>query len=280
MKMQPRRLALLSLLPLCFCAGPARAELPDTLLEPVYHALLDGNAPVAWQQLVARWPRLSSEAQREAWKASLNALVSRQCGNDIPVAVPAWLDGPILELVQREIPLNRIYRVQLSGKSSRRDLRVSLLLPDGEALLTEALANYQTDNEFRLESKELGEPLPPGVYQLSISSGGTTWRQPLALQGSSALNWIGREGGVVKLRLPEHAAACPAPWVEQMLLRRPDFNMVWWQRAGNPQRLKWPQRSDAANLWSDISVIRAEARGGLTVRMVHRLGGPLLDADN
>lgn len=273
------RLTVLSLL-LCFSAGAARAELPDTLLEPVYHALLSDNAPAAWQQLIARWPRLNSETQRAAWKASLSALISRQCGNDIPVVVPAWLDSPILALVQRDIPLNRIYLVQLSGKSSRRDLRVSLLMPDGEPLLTEAPANYEADDEFRLESKELGEPLPPGVYQLSISSGGATWRQPLALPGSSALNWISRESGVVKLRLPEHENVCPIPWVEQMLLHRPDFNMVWWQRAKKPDQLLWPHRSDAGSLWTDISVIRAEARGGLTVRVIHRLGGPLQDKGN
>ncbi|MEO6917517.1 MAG: DUF2861 family protein [Collimonas sp.] len=275
-----RRASASAFLLMLSCAGTARAGLPDTPLEPVYHALFSGNASATWQQLIALWPRLDSDAQRLAWQASLTALVSRQCGNDIPVAVPSWLENPTLDLIQRDIPLNRIYRIQLNGKTSRRDLRISLELPDGERLLAEAVPVYEEKDEFRLESKELGEPFPPGVYKLAFSSGGETWRQSFALQGSAALNWIGREGAAIKVRLPEHAIACPAPWVEQMLLRRPAFSMVWWHRAERSDKLQWPQRSDVESLWSDVSVIRAEARGGLTVRMMHRLGGPLLQSGN
>ncbi|WP_211473101.1 DUF2861 family protein [Collimonas humicola] len=271
------RLLARSLLLWCCSTGAARAELPDTLMEPIYHALFDGKAAATWQQLIAVWPRLHSDAQRVAWQGALNALVSRQCGNDIPVAVPAWLDSPTLALLQRDIPLNRVYRIQLSGKARHRDLRVSLLMPDGGKLFSEAPATYEADNEFRLDSPELGEPFPPGVYQLTLRSGAQTWHQPVALQGSAALNWIGRESGRIKVHLPQHATACPMPWVEQMLLRRPDFSMVWWHRADKPDQLQWPSRNDAASLWTDVSVIRAEARGGLTVRTIHRLGGPLPD---
>ncbi|WP_205905371.1 DUF2861 family protein [Collimonas pratensis] len=274
------RLLAHGLLLWCCGSGVARAELPDTLLEPAYHTLFSGNAAATWQQLIAVWPRLGSDAQRTAWQTALNALVSRQCGNDIPLAVPAWLDSPKLELIQRDIPLNRIYRISLNGKTSRRDLRVSLQMPNGEKLWSEAQASYEAGNEFNLESREMGEPIPAGVYQLTFRSGGETWSQPIALQGSAALNWIGRENGQIKVRLPQHAIACPQPWVEQMLLHRHDYSMVWWHRAEKPDRLQWPERNDAASLWTDVSVNRAEARGGLTIRLIHRLGGPLLEIDN
>jgi hypothetical protein len=265
---------------LFFCLGAARAALPVTPLEPVYHALFRGEAPAAWQQLINLWPRLNSDAQRHAWQVALTALISRQCGNDLPVAVPAWLDSPTLDLIQRDIPLNRIYRIQLSGKTNRRDLRVTLDLPSGEKLLAEVAPSYQDDGEFMVESKELGEPLPPGVYQLTFTSGGETWRQSLALQGSAALNWIRREGQEIKIQLPAHPAVCPVPWVEQSLLRRPDFVMLWWQRVARPEHLRWPQRADAESLWTNVSVIRAEARGGLMVRVEHWLGGQLVQKGN
>lgn len=260
--------------------GMARAALPPTSLQPIYHALFRDQANTAWQQLINLWPGLNSDAQRQAWQAALAALVSRQCGNDLPVAMPAWLDNPTLDLIQRDIPLNRIYRVQLSGKTKRRDLRVTLDLPSGEKLLAEVTPRYEVDDQFVLESKELGEPLPPGVYQLTFTSGAETWRRMLALPGSAALNWIRREGQGIKTQLPPHPDACPAPWVEQSLLLRPDFVTIWQRRVTRPDRLRWPQRADAASLWTNVSVIRAEARGGLTVRVVHRLGGPMAVKEN
>jgi hypothetical protein len=280
MKMDLNRLLAPGVLLLCCCAGPARADLADTPLEPVYHALFSGNAQATWQQLITIWPRLNSDAQRTAWQASLTALVSRQCGKDIPVAAPVWLDNPTLDLVQRDIPLNRIYRVQFNGKTKRRDLRVTLDSPSGEKLLAEAAPRYETGDQFVLESQDLGEPLPAGVYQITVTSGADTWRQKLALPGSAALNWIRREGQGIKVRLPAHADACPAPWVEQSLLQRPDFVTVWSQRVASPEQLRWPPRADAESLWTSVSVIRAEARGGLTLRLVHRLGGPLAVKEN
>lgn len=269
------RLPCLGLL-LLACLGPARAALPLTPLQPVYDALFREQAGTAWQQLINLWPGLNSDVQRQAWQAALAALVSRQCGNDLPVAPPAWLDHPTLDLVQRDIPLNRIYRVQLHGKTERRDIRITLDLPNGERLLDRVAPGYEEDGEFRLESRELGTPLPPGVYQLTFASGSETWSQALALQGSATLAVFEHSGRGRALQLPPHTAACPVPWVEQSLLRRSDFVMVWRQRVARPEYLQWPQRADAEQLWSNVSVIRAEARGGLTIRTEHRLGGPLV----
>lgn len=262
------------------CLGPARAALPLTPLQPVYHALFREQAGKAWQELINLWPGLNSDAQRQAWQAALAALVSRQCGNDLPVAVPSWLDSPILDLVQRDIPLNRIYRVQLSGKTKRRDVRVTLDLPGGERLLDQVKPSYEAGDTFLLESTERGEPLPSGVYRLTFTSGAETWQQPLALQGNAALQWIRHEGQETKIRFPAYPAGCPAPWIEQSLLQRPDFVTVWRRRVARPDKLSWPDRADAERLWTNISVIRAEARGGLTVRLVHRLGGPLAAKDD
>jgi Protein of unknown function (DUF2861) len=271
------RLLRLVLAPcLFFWLGAVHAALPATPLEPVYHALFREQPATAWQQLLNLWPTLDSNAQRMAWQAALTALISRQCGNDLPVAVPAWLGHPTLDFIQRDIPLNRIYRLQFSGKTERRDLRVSLELSTGERLLNQVAPSYETNGEFMLESEEFSEALPPGVYQLTIRSGAETWRQSLALQGSTAPISFEHEGQEITTKLPPHAAACPAPWVEQSLMKRPDFVTVWRQRVAQLDHLQWPQRADAESLWTNVSVIRAEARGGLTVRIQHRLGGPLI----
>lgn len=262
---------------LLLVSGMAHSALPVTPLEPVYHALFSQRNDQAWQQLMNLWPQMTSNVQRTAWRQALDAVISVQCGNDLPVAVPAWLDQPTLALVQRDIPLNRIYRVQLSGKSPRRDLHVSLTLPDGEEVLKDIAAEYDDDDgTFRLESEERGLPLPAGVYRLTVRSGSDVWQQALALQGSGALNWVQRQGAQIHLQRPTTAVACPSPWLEQSLLRRSDYQQVWWQRDDNLRLQPWPLRADAEALWANMSMIRVEARGGLTLRLEHRLAGPLL----
>jgi len=261
---------------LLFTAMSAQAALPVTPLEPVYHALFSQRTDQAWQLLINLWPQMTSTTQRTAWRQALEAVVSGQCGNDLPVTAPAWLDHPTLALVQRDIPLNRIYRVQFSGKSARHDVQVSLTLPDGEEALQGIAAEYEDDGQFRFESQERGLPLPAGVYRLTVRSGNNVWRQTLALQGSGEVNWVQRQGQEIHLQRPSAPVACPAPWLEQSLLRRGEYQQVWWQRDDNLHLQPWPARTDAEALWANVSVVRAEARGGLTLRIEHRLAGPLL----
>jgi hypothetical protein len=272
--------SLTALLAMLAMTCSARGALPATPLEPVYHALFSQQNGQAWQQLINLWPQMSSAAQRDAWRQALDAVVSRQCGNDLPIAAPLWLDHPTLVLIQRDIPLNRIYRVQFSGKSLRHNLQISLTLPNGEEAMSGANAEYDQDQQFRLQSQERGEPFPAGIYRLTVRSGSEIWQQTLALQGLGGLNWVQRQGQKITFQPPTSPATCPLVWLEQTLLRRSDFQQIWWQRSDNLQLKPWPQRADADAIWANMSVIRVEARGGLTLRLEHRLAGPLLTLKN
>lgn len=254
--------------------------LPSTLLEPVYNALFSKENSMAWQQLINLWPQVTGAVQRSAWQQALNALVSGQCGNDLPVTMPDWLDAPILVMIQRDSPLNRIYRVQFRGKSQRQDLKVSLSMPGGKEIMLDAEVEYEHDGYFQLESDEQGEALPVGVYRLTIRSENDVWQQVLALQGSSSLNWIQRRGQQIHLQPPVVAPACPTPWLEQRLLKSRDYTQEWWQKNDSLRLQPWPQRNDADDLWANISVVRVEARGALTLRIEHQLAGPLLTLQN
>lgn len=260
--------------------GIAAVTLPATPLTPLYHALLTKRSDLAWQQLLISWPQISSAAQRDAWLQALDALITVQCGNDLPVAIPDWLDHPSLSLIQRDMPLNRIYRVQLSGNSPSRQLRVVLSSPDGRDLMAGAEQEYNGSDGFSIQSQDLNKPLAAGIYLLTVRSGSEMWQQPLALQGSNHLNWIQLQQGKIKLHPPTVAAACPAPWLEQALLRRDSFAQVAWHRSDDLQLHNWPPRDDAENLWGTASVIRVEARGGVTLRFEHRMAGPLLTLKN
>lgn len=256
-----------------------QAALPETPLEPVYHQLFNQRGDLAYGQLTEVWPRLNSQAQRQAWEEALNAVVSHQCGKDLPSAVPAWLDDITLTLMQRDMPLSRIYRITLSGNSPRHDLRVSLLLPEGKEALSSMRVEYEPEGEFRVESEEFNQPLNEGVYLLTVSSGGQQWRQSLALQGINGLSQAQLQGHKIILHTPRVAASCPQPWLEQSLLKRDDYSQVWWQRSDKMALVTWPAEQ-VENLWATVAVVSAENRGSVTVRTEHRLAGPLATLQN
>jgi Protein of unknown function (DUF2861) len=275
--MRPRLLSGLLWMAL---GGQTSAALPVTPLEPVYHALFSQQNALAWQQLINAWPELNSTTQRLAWQQALNAVISSQCGNDLPIGTPVWLDRPTLVITQRDTPLNRIYRIQLLGGSPHRNLQISLTTPDGKDLMQGATAEYYAQGQFQLESQELSEPLPMGVYRLTLRAGSDVWQQSLALQGVRSLNWIQRQGHNISLQPPDMPRACPAPWLEQALLKGSDYQQIWSQKSDKLQIQPWPPRNDVAELWGIAAVDREEARGGLTLRFEHRLAGPLLTLQN
>lgn len=258
------------------CCGGAAAQplLPATPLEPAYHALLGGDRADAWRQLAKLWHSLSSATQRRAWADLQDSLLAAQCGRDMPQTPPPWLSELELELRQRDIPLSRVYQAELRGISPRRDLSVSLRLPDGRDLLLNAAAAYGTGNVFRVESKEAGAAFPLGVYWLTVRSGGEQWRQALPLPATAALDWLRREGGGLALRPPPRDRACPAPWLEQRLLRRPAFDAVWSSRGEAARLQPWPARLRDSGLWASVSLTQASFRGAVSVQRVQRVAGP------
>lgn len=255
------------------------ATLPQTPLEPVYHQLFNQRSDLANNQLIDVWPWLNSDTQRQAWKEALNAVVSRQCGKDLSTAVPEWLDDLTLTLMQRDMPLNRIYRITLSGKSPRHDINVVLMLPDGKKAFAAMLVQYEAEGEFRVESEEFTQSLSEGVYVLTVSSGGQHWQQPLALQGVGGLTQIQLHDRAIKLNTPQVAPACPKPWLEQTLLNRSDYNQIWWAKSDQLTLVPWPSKS-VESVWATVAVVSAENRGSVAIRTEHRLADPLATMKN
>ncbi|MEC5206794.1 hypothetical protein QF022_001750 [Vogesella perlucida] len=251
---------------LSMLAAPCLAATP---LDAVNRALLGADAAAAWQALAASWPQLDSQAQRDSWQAALAALAAEHCGKDAPLQLPPWQPALTLELAQRDMPLARSYRVTLSGEG---DARSAQLLDDhGSNLLAGARYEAEGGRRFRLTGPDLAAPLAGGRYRLLLQAGKQQWQVQLLLPPVANLGWLARQPlGVA--RLPPPRAACPAPWLEQSLLRRSDFALLWWQRRAPGEALRWP----AANgeQWQSLALVQAEARGALVLRVVQRQVGP------
>lgn len=84
-------------------------------LQPATLALLQGDNRHAWQSLQQAWPALNSDAERRSWQGMLAALSAQHCGKDFPLTLPDGVSELRLELIQRDAPLLRDYRVQFTG---------------------------------------------------------------------------------------------------------------------------------------------------------------------
>ena len=97
-------------------------------LQPATLALLQGDNRHAWQSLQQAWPALNSDAERRSWQGMLAALSAQHCGKDFPLTLPDGVSELRLELIQRDAPLLRDYRVQLTGEGPSPPLNLSIPL--------------------------------------------------------------------------------------------------------------------------------------------------------
>ncbi len=110
-----KRATLVGLL-LALSAGCVMATDRADPLQPATLALLQGDNRHAWQSLQQAWPALTSDAERRSWQGMLAALSAQHCGKDFPLTLPDGVSELRLELIQRDAPLLRDYRVQLTGE--------------------------------------------------------------------------------------------------------------------------------------------------------------------
>jgi len=253
----------------------AMAAIPVTPLSSVYITLFEGQQYKAWDQLNSTWPALKSEIQRREWVKALRMLVSQQCGNNSPINTPEWLDEPVIEFIQRDIPLNRIYKIRMKAKTSHQELKIRLVSPSGRNLLEDTQLVFTKSNHFYLESKDYGVGFEAGIYELEIINNTDTWKIKISFQGTDDINWVNRINSHISTRRPKQPLVCPTPWVEQRILSLPNYEDVWFKQTKIRTPLRWPYRKDAKAFWASISVVRSEARGGLTLHFVHRFAGPL-----
>ena len=108
--------ATLAALLLALSAGCVMATERADPLQPATLALLQGDNRHAWQSLQQAWPALTSDAERRSWQGMLAALSAQHCGKDFPLTLPDGVSELRLELIQRDAPLLRDYRVQLTGE--------------------------------------------------------------------------------------------------------------------------------------------------------------------
>ena len=97
-------------------------------LQPATLALLQGDNRHAWQSLQQAWPALNSDAERRSWQGMLAVLSAQHCGKDFPLTLPDGVSELRLELIQRDAPLLRDYRVQLTGEGPSPPLNLSIPL--------------------------------------------------------------------------------------------------------------------------------------------------------
>lgn len=239
-------------------------------LQPATLALLQGDNRHAWQSLQQAWPALNSDAERRSWQGMLTALSAQHCGKDFPLTLPDGVIELRLELIQRDAPLLRDYRVQLTGEGP---ITVAELVdPAGRNRLAGAQWEVEENSGVRVVGADLPTPLPAGLYQLRLVVAGKEWQVALPLPAVQDLDWLSRSPLAVA-NSPANPASCTPLWLEQTVLARPQYSLLWWHRIAPNEPVNWPAATPDS--WRTLSLVQTSQRGQLVLQLSHSQAGPV-----
>ena len=239
-------------------------------LQPATLALLQGDNRHAWQSLQQAWPALTSDAERRSWQGMLTALSAQHCGKDFPLTLPDGVSELRLELIQRDAPLLRDYRVQLTGEGAIT--AAELIDPAGRDRLAGAQWEAEENSGVRVVGADLPTPLPPGLYQLRLTVAGKEWQVALPLPAVQDLDWLSRSPQRVA-NPPANPASCTPLWLEQTVLARPQYSLLWWNRLPLDGKVAWPAATPDS--WRTLSLVQTSQRGQLVLQLSHSQAGPV-----
>ncbi|OKP43564.1 hypothetical protein BJP24_16410 [Aeromonas allosaccharophila] len=239
-------------------------------LQPATLALLQGDNRHAWQALQQAWPALNSDAERRSWQGMLAALSAQHCGKDFPLTLPDGMSELRLELIQRDAPLLRDYRVQLTGEGPIT--AAELIDPAGSDRLAGAQWEAEENSGVRVVGADLPMPLPAGLYQLRLAVAGKEWQVALPLPAVQDLGWLSRSPQAVA-NPPANPASCTPLWLEQTVLARPQYSLLWWNRLPLDGKVGWPAATPDS--WRTLSLVQTSQRGQLVLQLSHSQAGPV-----
>lgn len=239
-------------------------------LQPATLALLQGDNQHAWQSLQQAWPALTSDSERRSWQGMLAALSARHCGKDFPLTLPDGVSELRLELIQRDAPLLRDYRVQLTGAGPIT--AAELIDPAGRDRLVDAQWEAEENSGVRVVGADLPTPLPAGLYQLRLTVAGKDWQVALPLPAVQDLDWLSRSPLAVA-NPPANPASCTPLWLEQTVLARPQYSLLWWNRLPLDGKVGWPAATPDS--WRTLSLVQTSQRGQLVLQLSHSQAGPV-----
>lgn len=239
-------------------------------LQPATLALLQGDNRHAWQSLQQAWPALTSDAERRSWQGMLAALSAQHCGKDFPLTLPDGVSELRLELIQRDAPLLRDYRVQLTGEGAIT--AAELIDPAGHDRLAGAQWEAEENKGVRVVGADLPTPLPAGLYQLRLAVAGKEWQVALPLPAVQDLDWLSRSPQAVA-NPPANPASCTPLWLEQTVLARPQYSLLWWNRLPLDGKVGWPAATPDS--WRTLSLVQTSQRGQLVLQLSHSQAGPV-----
>ncbi len=255
---------------LALSAGCVMATERADPLQPATLALLQGDNRHAWQSLQQAWPALTSDAERRSWQGMLAALSALHCGKDFPLTLPDGVSELRLELIQRDAPLLRDYRVQLTGEGPIT--AAELIDPAGHNRLAGAQWEAEGSKGVRVVGADLPMPLPAGLYLLRLTVAGKEWQVALPLPAVQDLDWLSRSPQTVA-NPPANPASCTPLWLDQAVLARPQYSLLWWHRIATDEPVNWPTATPDS--WRTLSLVQTSQRGQLVLQLSHSQAGPV-----
>lgn len=242
----------------------------DESLQPPTLSLLLGDNLHAWKSLLQAWPELGSHAERRAWQGMQAVLNKLHCGKDFPLTLPDEVSKLTLQLIQRDAPLVRNYRVILEGEGPIT--AAELIDSSGYNWLEGAQWELEGKSGVRVVGSTVQAALPAGLYELRLEVAAKSWRATVPLPALQDLEWLSRSPLKVA-KTPDHPASCDPLWLEQTVLSPSDYSLLWWHRLPLEGELNWP--ASLLYGWQTLTLVQSDQRGELTLQRRHTQAGPI-----
>ncbi|MFB2745769.1 hypothetical protein ACE1B1_11360, partial [Aeromonas veronii bv. sobria] len=72
---------------------------------------------------------------------------------------------------------------------------------------------------------------------------------------------------------PANPASCTPLWLEQAVLARPQYSLLWWHRIVPDEPVNWPTATPDS--WRTLSLVQTSQRGQLVLQLSHSQAGPV-----
>ncbi|MBU2712985.1 DUF2861 family protein [Zooshikella harenae] len=243
----------------------------QTPLTKAHESILQGDMPSFWQTMHDVWNSETLD-QSESWFNLLSVMYQRQCGRDLPIRLPLWLESLDIAIIQRDEPLRRYYRWEIEGYTKKYIRYIEIKGTNADLKLDNQVR--QQKRSFYGESEEQVKSIYGGVYQITVATAQEHWQGSILLAPLHNIQWINWQGNNWQITEDVNnnkvSLICPPQEIKAVIMKPISYELVWHQRIKAQESYSLPKLQPGP-YWYSVSFINHRFQGDIHIELQHRI---------